>query len=889
MISLFLFSCSSQKENVASRGMQNLTAHYNILYNASELINESERNIKQTYIDNYDRIISVYKEPSETLSQPELKRLDEAIIKANTIANEKSLSKYVDDAYFLIGKANHFKSNFYNAVEFFNYVYINYPAQKEIRQASLAWKARSLIASDRLEEAEAAIDSALKYIRTEKKSVADIYAVRAQLYIYAQQDIEAIKLLKLAIQNTKVKQNKIRWTYLSAQLQEINQQHEEALLNYSKVLKSNAPFDMAFNANLSRINLKSELDGDSADRIKLISALLKDEKNKDFTDQIYYQIANSFENTYQIEKAIENYKLSIAKSTKNQNQKGRSYLQLAEIYLRQSDFLNAKIYYDSTLATLPKIHPDYALIKKKADNLELLADRLATIAREDTLQLIATLSESERELKIESLIKQEELKAKLRLEQGNSNPSTQTNGTAGDGKFYFNNAIALKQGIIDFKKRWGSRKLEDNWRRSQKSAADMANIPAAEQRGIIDPFLQLNTSSVNINTDSLRKSFIESIPLTNLKKNLSDQKIASAMYDVANYYRDVTLDTAEAVKTYEQLLKRFPDNLNKPAVYYNLYRLYLNVNQQKSDEYKNILLNQYLDSPFARTILNPEYNQKNDENQLIFNRFYNEAYNSYTEKKYTEVINSIDKFNSANTLKNSSAQLDYLRTLALGHTQKLDQLENAFREIVKNYPDEKLIVPLVKAHLAFIASNRIEMTGRTTALIDHDPNRDHFITEPLAEQVVITRDTSATAVKEPAAIIEPEIKETKVETTALNQFFSTDDSGDFYFVVNVSDPSVNLSSSRFGIGQFNRVNLPGVAIKHQLKSIANQNQLIFVGPIAGKAAAADYYNKISPMMKEIMKIPATKYGIFYISRQNLDIISNKEILDLYIEFYTKNY
>lgn len=882
--------------------MQNLTAHYNILYNAGELVNESERNIKQAYTDNYDRVISVYKEPSEILSQPELKKLDDAIVKANTIANEKSLSKYVDDAYFLIGKANHFKSNFFNAVEFFNYVYNNYPSQKEIRQASLAWKARSLIASDRIEEAEAAIDSALKYIRTEKKSVADIYAICAQLHIYAHQDIEAIKLLKLAIQNTKIKQNKIRWTYLTAQLQEINEQHQEALLNYSRVLKSNAPFDMAFNANLSRINLESKLSGDSTDRIRLITALLKDEKNKDFTDQIYYQIANSFEDAGQTEKAIENYKISVTKSTKNQNQKGQSYLQLAEIYLKQSDFLNAKAYYDSTLTALPNVHPDYALIKKKADNLELLADRLATIAREDTLQVIAGLSESEREQKIESLIKQEEQKAKLRLEQGNISaaPQNQTNGNVGDSKFYFNNATALELGMADFKKRWGNRKLEDNWRRSQKSAEDMTSIPLPEQNGIANPFLQLSSTSVSINTDSLRRSFLESIPLTNQKKNLSDQKIASAMYDVANYYKDVTLDTAEAVKTYEQLLKRFPNYSSKQAVYYNLYRLYLNVNQLRSDEYKNILLNQYPDSPFARIILDPEYNQKNDENQLAFNRLYNEAYDRYTEKKYTEVISSIDKFISGNTIKSSSAQLDYLKALALGHTQKLDQLETAFREIIKTYPEEKLIVPLIKDHLAFINSNRTEMAGRATALIDHDPNRDRFITEPQAERTITgveevpvttvkAAEVPATIVKEPAQKAEPVITEPKANATVLNQFFSTEESGDFYFVVNVTDPSVNLSSSRFGIGQFNRVNLPGVVIKHQLKSIANQNQLIFVGPIAGKAAAADYYNKISPMMKEIMKIPATKYGIFYISGQNLEMIKDKEILDLYIEFYKKNY
>ena len=130
---------------MASRGMQNLTAHYNILYNAKELVNESERNIQLAYPDNYDRVITAYKEPNESLSLSEMKNLDDAILKANTIANEKSLSRYVDDAYFLIAKANHLKSNFFNAVEYFSYVYNTYPPEKEIRQAALAWKARPLL------------------------------------------------------------------------------------------------------------------------------------------------------------------------------------------------------------------------------------------------------------------------------------------------------------------------------------------------------------------------------------------------------------------------------------------------------------------------------------------------------------------------------------------------------------------------------------------------------------------------------------------------------------------------------------------------------------------------------------------------------------------------
>jgi tetratricopeptide (TPR) repeat protein len=886
---------------VASRGMQNLTAHYNILYNAKELINESERNIQLAYSDNYDRVIPVYKEPNESISQSELKKLDDAILKGNTLANQKSLSKYVDNAYFLIGKANHLKSNFYNAVEFFNYVYVNYPKEKEIRQASLAWKTRSLIESDRLVEAEATIDSALSYIRSEKKSVSDIYAIRAQLHIYAKEDAQAITLLEKAIKLAVNKQSKIRWTYLIAQLQEINDLQKDSYLNYTRVLKSNAPFDMAFNAKLSMINLKNKLSGDTSGRTRQIAAMLKDDKNKDFKDQIFFQIADSYADANNIGKAIENYNNAISKSSKNVTQKGLAYLKLAEIYFKQADYVKSKAYYDSTLVALPSIYPDYALIKKKADNLELLADRLSIIAREDTLRMLAALPESDRNNKVNSLIKLEALKVQTRIAntQSGGSSSNQISSTSGDSKFYFNNSIALNQGLADFKKRWGTRKLEDNWRRSQKTASDISNGASPLQAPDKNPFQELKIAENAANLDSLRKTLLESIPLSSEMKLASDQKISSAMYDIANYYREVSADTAEAVKTYEQLLKRFPENSNQLAVYYNLYRLYRYVNPKRSDEYKNILLNKYPESPFSKIILDPKYSQKADEQEVAFNRFYNEVYNLYTSKNYADALKMVAKQKLPSGFKKLSVQLAYLESLALGHLQKLDQLEIAFKNIVESNPDDQLIVPLVKLHLAYIDSNRTSMSNRVFALLDNDSKENTFIEEPVFEQAIIAKQnteqktapniTSTPAVSEKAPITETKKEEIKPETPAVSEFFTLEESADHYFVVNVSDPSVNLSSSRFGIGQFNRVNLPGTVIKHQLKSIANQNQLIFVGPLTGLEAAKNYLNQINPLIRDIMKIPANKYSTFFINKQNLDKISDGETLDRYVEFYKKKY
>ena len=899
-IGLCFSSCNSQKETVASRNMQNLTAHFNILYNATEIVNESEKNIQLAHTDDFDRLISVYKEANETSSQGELAKLDQAILKANAIANEKSLSKYVDDAYFLIGKSNHLKSNFFNAVEFFDYVYQNYPKEKGIKQASLAWKTRSLIASNRLEEAYNSIDTALKYIATEKKSVADIYAIRAQLHIYAKEDEQAITMLKKAIDSKPNKQNKIRWTYLLAQLQQINGQAEDAYQNYTKVLKSNALFEMAFNAKLSAINLKNS----SKSRTKQIAALLKDSKNNDFNDQIYFQIANSYADENNIEKAIENYNNAISKSSKNVIQKGLAYLKLAEIYFKESDYVKSKAYYDSTLVELPISYPDYALIKKKADNIELLADRLSIIAKEDTLQILAQLPEIERNERIESLLEMELLKAQVKNAPSGLPSTGAANSTNGNTKFYFNNSIALNQGIVDFKKTWGARKLEDNWRRSQKSDTDISNALANNQTLAKDPFKELNTPSTLVNIDSLKKVFIEAIPLTMEMKKVSDEKIGSAMYDIGNYYREVSADTMEAVKTYENLLSRFPDDPNKLAVYYNLYRLYRFANPQISDKYKYILLNQFGESPFAKIILDPDYNQKNDDKEMAFNQFYNEAYNLYTNKKYAEVLKSIELQKIKSGMEKTPAQLAYLNSLALGHLQKLDKLENSFKNILDANPDDQLIVPLIKIQLAFIDSNRTELTSRPFALLDNETIINTVIDEPIYEEPAIVEKAIERQVPEqkPAQIEEKKMIETvklpiqeqkndepKTNTEQIDTFFELNGPSDYYFIVNVSDPTLNLSSSRFGIGQFNRVNFSGNAIKHQLKSIADQNQLIFVGPLTDKEAAQAYFDQINPLIKEIMKIPATKYGTFFISDKNFEKITDLETLERYVDFYKKNF
>jgi hypothetical protein len=124
-----------------------------------------------------------------------------------------------------------------------------------------------------------------------------------------------------------------------------------------------------------------------------------------------------------------------------------------------------------------------------------------------------------------------------------------------------------------------------------------------------------------------------------------------------------------------------------------------------------------------------------------------------------------------------------------------------------------------------------------------------------------------------------------LESVGASSIFSLPDTADYYFVVNVMGPKVTLSSSRFGIGQFNRSNYKKNVIKHQLKEVRNENQLILVGQFSSKASAKEYESNILPTMGNIMKVPAEKYNTFVITREGLEMLINVTMINKYLQFY----
>jgi hypothetical protein len=126
----------------------------------------------------------------------------------------------------------------------------SYPKQVNEVQEALVWKARTQLYLGHPDTAKVSIDTALQDIDPKKRNPADIYATKLQYDINIQDYKDGEAMAVLAIQYCKSSKQRLRWKFILAQLQELNGKNSAAYANYARIARSNANFEMAFNAQL---------------------------------------------------------------------------------------------------------------------------------------------------------------------------------------------------------------------------------------------------------------------------------------------------------------------------------------------------------------------------------------------------------------------------------------------------------------------------------------------------------------------------------------------------------------------------------------------------------------------------------------------------------------
>jgi outer membrane protein assembly factor BamD (BamD/ComL family) len=419
--------------------------------------------------------------------------------------------------------------------------------------------------------------------------------------------------------------------------------------------------------------------------------MLRDDKNTEYRDQIYYAMAEVALAEEEYQKADGYLKKSVRFSVSNAGQKGLSYLMIADIHFDFKEYVPAQAYYDSASTTLPEGHKRFVYANKRKESLDGLVRNIKIIALEDSLQELAGMSEAEQRKVFERYItnlKDEEARKKRQQElmELNKQLASESQNMAGGPTvgqtqgWYFYNASLRASGIAAFQNYWGTRKLEDNWRQTNKQTV-LAGLTEGE-----DTAATKNAEATN--DKYTPEYYLAKIPTTEADIDSSNNRIMKAYVALGDIYKRDLGDVKMSAGSYNNLLDRYPKCTYEPRVLYSLYRLYMDDKKENlAEPFKTALLSTYPSSIYAKLILEPEKLDRNDETYKRVSALYKQEYELYKKGKYTVVLADLDKSNSeyAGTLLEPKFML--LKGMSLGKLTRTELMIQTLKEVVAKHPN----------------------------------------------------------------------------------------------------------------------------------------------------------------------------------------------------------
>jgi len=862
---LLINSCSTQKNTFVNRTFHSTTTKYNGYFNARESYREGLKQLDELHEDNYEDVLSIFRYGSTQQASNVAGNMETAYQKSSTAIRRHSMNikgieynKWIDDSYYLIARSHYFKGDFNLAILTFQYIIRQF--QTPIAYKSKVWIAKSYIKAEQYSNALKILDLTKQDIEAgllDNETLLLYNMVFADYYLQQRNFAGAIPYLEKTTQLATRRKAKTRLNFILAQAHQETDNFAQAQQSYARVLKLSPDFQMAFQARINMAMAYDTKTGDSNFILGELNKMLRDNKNKEFRDQIYYAMAQFYMRQDMEEKAIENYNLSLEHYKDNKSQKGITFLRLADLSFNKKNYIEAARLYDSTMTYLSPEYPSYADAGQKNLLLNELSANLIRIEHQDSLQRLASMNTEERNAILDAIIAQIEEEERLEREREQERAlmrqqmaragRNQTQG-GDDGGWYFYNQSAKSFGQNEFYAKWGERELADLWRISNK------RVMAVNEYGEIleDPEALEEGGKVT------RASLMENLPTTPEKLDASNQQIADAYYNVALIFKDRLNDNQEAIEYFEALINRFPDNENKLLSAYFLYNIFdQQSNSTKADIYKNLIIREFPDTDFAKILSDPTYRSNMVEKQNRVQNLYSQAYNAYAAGNYAEVTSyyAMAIQDSLEISREDDARFNFLHALVFARTNQIDSLVKKLNFVTENFTETKVHEPATNL-LAYLDNG--DLINNVDAIVQENSDSESGENTMLNE-------------------LSPE-----------SMIFSFNPDAVHFYVLVVNTREVQIRQLRGEINSFNNSNYTESKLNMSTLFFDSNKQLITVTNFANAADAIKYGEQIKTDLfaKDYTE---SAFDGFAISVENYPVFYQDRKLDEYIEFFNYSY
>lgn len=764
-----LCACSTKKNTAGVRFYHATTARFNTFYNGQTAFEKGVEAQEKGHKDDYTRLIPMYvntEKSTQSLGKsnfetsitkcekaikvhsikkrPEVKGNKRMTPKEKAFLQRKEFNPFLYRAWLLMAESQFRKGDFIECASTCNYIIRLYATQPEVANVARAWLARCYVALEWPYDAEDVLSKMSRDSLT-LQALQEKELVQAAHLIETRQYEEAIPLLERNIKHTSGKLQRSRLKFLLGQLYYETGNYAMAYQTYGKVIRSNPPYELAFNAQIKQTEAVT---GDrSRQMIGKLRRMAKSEKNKDYLDQIYYAMGNIYLSAEDTARAVGAYEKGVEESTKNPIAKSVLLLKLSQIYWERENYIEAARTYMGCVSGLNKEHELYTEVKHRSEVLKELAPHLSAIKLQDSLQALAKMSEEDRNAAIdrviEALKKKEKEEAKKKAateaaqregkqESTQARPAVQQTSASEKGDWYFYNASTLDAGSKDFQKKWGKRKNADNWRYSSREglpesatvaeeAAVEDTVKAAPPVVDVEQARKDSLEQAQALMDSLandphhREYYMKQIPFEEAQLKTSNAELSKALYQggILAQERLENMDMARQMQ--ERLINDFPEHENMDNVYYHLFLLCGRVQDADGAEYyKQQLLKAFPQSKYAVTVGNPNFEMLALKGAQMEDSTYAAAYAAYEASEYEKVEQSYKWYTQNFEQGKHHARMLFVRAMSNLYAGQRDTFMVTLKDVIKRYPKEE-ITELANAIVKGVGEGRQLMNERHDA------------------------------------------------------------------------------------------------------------------------------------------------------------------------------
>ena len=899
-------ACSTQKATWSNIQYHNITTHYNTWWNGNESLKKGVELMEQRFKDDYTRLLPVYKMGTKEESMSLYPQFDRAVeksikgIKKHSIfVNGMEHVPYIPKCYLMTAYATFYKHDFTTAASTCQMLAIQYAGTPIGDEASVL-QARCSAMDHRYQDAESALDELVvadskdNFARSQRLN---LYLAMAECTLPQEKYKKGVHFLKLALDQHPSRQQKARICYILGQIYQEQDKRPTATKYYEKVLGCSPSYEMEFNTRLNIASCADLQHTDVAKLERLLDRMLKDKKNEEFLDQIYYAKGEMYLGMREIKKACEAFKTSSAVSKTNPAQKARSAIRLAGIlYDKFQDYDHAQIYYDTAMAIIKPDYPHYANIKSRYDLLTSLVAYTRVIENNDSLIAVSKLPKNKLEALINSKIEQvrkseEEAKEKELLEQLANDGKAQLNTLQGD--WYFYNSNTVQKGKETFRQRWGLRALEDYWFLSNKGLMGMNMLAQDKSEGGSEDGNETDIASEGDTLASDEKPdaksggdpndphdmayYLKNLPATQEAKDSMQLQTAECLLNAGYIYYDGIRNIPKALECYLRLANEYTTSEGIVQAFFMLYKIYdKQGNTPNSNYYRDMVLMGFPDSDFSNLILDEDYYKEIIRRGQLANEDYDNVYNLYRRHRYDEVLRAVA---SAKMLYEGDpilGKFSYWEGLAYAKMDNKPSAIATFEQIISQYKNNDTLVNLAQDQLNYLkgeGGRYIASTGGDEAVED-PADADSTVASGKPRRSTSSGASSAAGDDE----LPPEA-----------QLFRYRDNMPHTVIILVNDKKIRATQLQSKVGTFIMSYYANSGYKTAPLMFTDSTQMVTINTFNNASEALDFCTHLKLNDGPLVDYSPEDYQVYAISKQNYTTLYNRKRVDAYKLFYDKYY